>query len=658
MPETNYSPDRHLVGRAIADITGEPAEVGMLGYGRADQQTTGIHLRLRSRAFVFADPLVDRRVLLIVNDLPLIFSSVTQEVLRRLAQRYGDTYTASNVMLTATHTHCGPGGYSHHRLYNGAGGFRPRTFAAIVDGIIEAVERAHEDLAPATLRLAHGELREASVNRSRAAFDRNPQEEREFFPDAVDPQTTLLRVDRAGEPCAAVNWFATHGTSMTNRNTLVSGDNKGYAAYHWERVVEGVNYLVDPDPDFVAAFAQTNSGDMSPNLDGSPGSGPTGDEFENTRILGMRQYEVAAKLAAGYMPRMAGTIDHRCIHVDLSAVTVSAEFTGDEREHRTGRPAGGAAAFAGAAFDGPTHWKTFREGRNPGWDLLSRLAYRFAPSLRDAQAPKAIVAPGGLLNRFGPYVQEIVPVQLVQIGELYLLGIPGEVTIAAGLRLRRTVAAILEVELTNVLVAGYSNAYIHYVTTPEEYDEQRYEGASTLFGRWELPALQQIAAQLATALRDGSPVPATAPAPDLADSQKPAKSTPPVDFPPVGYDFGDVLSEPAATYRAGEQVSVEFAGAYPNHDLHRGSTYLMVQRRDGERWRTIADDGDWETTFSWSRGPASSSHVTIVWHSPADTPPGSYRIRYFGDVVKSGSDRVPISGTSPEFRIDAEGHGE
>ncbi|MFI5717609.1 neutral/alkaline ceramidase [Nocardia sp. NPDC051750] len=657
MPEKNYSSDRHMVGRAIADITGEPAEVGMLGYGKADQKTTGIHLRLRARAFVFVDPLVDRRVLLIVTDLPLIFSSITQEVLRRLAQRFGDTYTESNVMLTATHTHCGPGGYSHHRLYNGSTGFRPATFAAIVDGIVEAVEGAHEDLAPATLRLAHGELRDASVNRSRAAFDRNPQEDKEFFPDAIDPQTTLLRIDREGEPVGAVNWFATHGTSMTNRNTLISGDNKGYAAYHWEHLVEGVNYLADPDPDFVAAFAQTNAGDMSPNLDGSPGHGPTGDEFENTRILGLGQYEAAAKLAAEYMPRMAGTIDYRFVYVDLSAVTVSAEYTGDGREHRTGRPAGGAAAFAGAGYDGPTHWKTFHEGRNPGWDFLSRLAYRFAPTLRDTQAPKAIVAPGGLLNRFRPYVQEIVPVQLIQIGELYLLGIPGEVTITAGLRLRRTVAAVVGAEPADVLIAGYSNAYFHYVTTPEEYDVQHYEGASTLFGRWQLPALQQVAAQLATALRDGGTVPSGPAAPDLSELWKSSKITTPPDFPPVGRQFGDVLTEPSPAYRAGEQVSVEFAGAHPNHDLHRGSTYLMVQRHDGARWRTIADDGDWETTFSWAPGPASSSRVTIVWHSPADAPPGSYRIRYFGDAVESGRDRAPISGTSPEFRIHHEDHG-
>lgn len=33
-----------------------------------------------------------------------------------------------------------------------------------------------------------------------------------------------------------------------------------------------------------------------------------------------------------------------------------------------------------------------------------------------------------------------------------------------------------------VVIAGPANAYAHYITTPEEYSVQRYEGASTLYG--------------------------------------------------------------------------------------------------------------------------------------------------------------------------------
>ena len=83
-----------LVGRGISDVTGEPAGVGMLGYGKADQVTAGIHTRLRTRAFVFADPDSGTRLVLSVSDLPLMFDSVHREVLRRLRAKFGDRRTA------------------------------------------------------------------------------------------------------------------------------------------------------------------------------------------------------------------------------------------------------------------------------------------------------------------------------------------------------------------------------------------------------------------------------------------------------------------------------------------------------------------------------------------------------------------------------------
>jgi neutral ceramidase len=105
----------------------------MLGYGKAYQQSAGIHLRLRSRAFVIVDADSGQRLLIVVNELPLMFDSVHREVLRGLRARYGDSYTETNVMITATHTHCWPGGYSDHRLYNSTThGFREKTYAAII----------------------------------------------------------------------------------------------------------------------------------------------------------------------------------------------------------------------------------------------------------------------------------------------------------------------------------------------------------------------------------------------------------------------------------------------------------------------------------------------------------------------------------------------
>jgi neutral ceramidase len=635
----------YLVGLGLADITGEAAEVGMMGYSKSTQVAQGLHTRMRARAFVFAA--ADDRVLLVVSELCLISQSVADEVLRRLADRFGGLYTERNVMLTATHTHGGTSGYSHHPLYNGISSYRPKTFAAIVGGIVEAAERAHAGLAPASLSLAHGELHDASVNQSPCSFERNPEQDKGFFPDGIDPQSTTLRMARDGKPVGAVNWFAVHGTSMTSKNLLLSADNKGYAAYHWERLVEQVDYLASTEPSFIAAFAQTNAADMSPNLNRAPGSGPTEDEFENARLIGLRQFEAAAKPDG--IP-LAGGIDSRLTYIDLADFAVRPEFAEDGRRHRTRGAFIGVSAMAGTDDDpGPWAPKT-AQGPNPFWDGLSKhVFYRLSRRLRDAQAPKGLLIPLSLLNRIMPAVQTKVPVQLIRLGRLYLIGIPGEVTVTAGLRLRRTVAAITGADLSDVLVAGYANAYAHYITTPEEYEAQRFEAGVAVFGRWQLAAYRQTAADLAEAMRDSRPAPAGPRPADLSGRKRKIAKQPPPD---AGPEFGTVLTEPAAAYRPGGQVAAEFRGAHLANDVRRGGTFLQVQRLAGPDWSTVADDGDWSTKIRWRREGAAGSIVTITWDIPADAGPGSYRIRYLGDARRAGQPLSEFTGTTREFTVE------
>ena len=51
-----------------------------------------------------------------------------------------------------------------------------------------------------------------------------------------------------------------------------------------------------------------------------------------------------------------------------------------------------------------------------------------------------------------------------------------------------------------MVIAGLSNTYADYIATPEEYSVQRYEGASTIYGPYTLPAYIQEFNKLATAL--------------------------------------------------------------------------------------------------------------------------------------------------------------
>lgn len=642
----------YLVGRGIGDVTGEAAETGMMGYSSFDQKTSGIHQRQRSRAFVVVDRSSGKRVVYVNADLAMIFQSVRQGVLSRLKERYGSLYDEENVLLSATHTHSGPGGYSHHVAYNlSVLGFQKDTYRAVVDGIADSVAKAHEDLRPGTMSLGTGTLTNASVNRSREAFDRNPAADRAAFPDAIDPAMTVLRFKQGEKDAGAISWFATHNTSITNKNTLISPDNKGYAAYAWEHDHEGVRYL-DNAPGFVAAFPNTNAGDMSPNLNLKPGSGPTEDEFENTRLVGERQLDKAREVYDDARP-VSGGVDSRLAYVDMENVTVGGGYTPDGKEHRTCPAVVGASTLAGSVEDGPAI-PGFEEGmRTPVAGIIDALRVDTPSWLATCQYPKASLIPTGLLSTVHPVTPKILPLQIMKIGELHLVAAPGEFTIASGLRVRRTVAQRLGVPLDRVLLQGYANAYSQYVTTPEEYDAQNYEGGSTLYGRYTLPAYQQEFARVAESLREGAPLDRGTVPPDESGRQFSFQTGVVYDNPPAGSSFGGVLKPPAASYERGGTATVEFATGHPKNNLRRGGTFLEVQRLENGTWKRVLDDGDWETTYRWTRlnGLTGTSKATITWDVGADTAPGTYRIVHHGDAKSLLGKIRPFTGTSAAFTV-------
>ncbi|MDQ0381852.1 neutral ceramidase [Amycolatopsis thermophila] len=644
---TTTAGGRYLIGVGIADVTGPAAEYGMMGYSMPQQQTAGIHQRTRARAYVVADA-TGRRIVYVNADLGALFQSVHQGVLARLAGHYGDLYTERNVLLNATHTHAGCGGSSWYAAYNlSILGFQRQAYDAQVDGIVEAIDQAHRTLAPGTITLGRGELTDASVNRSRTAFERNPRADKDHFPLSIDPAVTVLRFRQGGRDVGAIAWFATHGTSMTNANKLISGDNKGYAAYAWEHG-QGTRYL-DGDPAFVACFPQTNSGDMSPNLNLGPGSGPTENEFDNTRIIGERQFTAAKAAYDSATEPVTGELDFRFCYVDMSKVTVDGRYTPDGRRHTTATAAIGVSMLAGSTEDGPG--LPLPEGvRNPFLDALAGMDAPIPQALADAQAPKVIAVPFGAMKPY-PWAPEVLPLQILRLGQLYLVGGPAEYTIVAGLRIRRTIAAELGVPLENVIMQGYANAYSQYVTTPEEYDAQQYEGASTLFGRYTLPAYQQEFARLAAAMPSGTSVPHGPVPRDLSDDQLNFQPGVVVDSPPPLKRFGDVLTEARGGYRRGEQVRVEFVTGHPKNDLHRNGTFLEVQRLAEGTWVRHADDGDWATRYRWTRTFLAESTATVTWDIPASTPVGKYRIVHFGDAKGLDGTITPFTGTSRAFVV-------
>ena len=137
-------------------------------------------------------------------------------------------------------------------------------------------------------------------------------------------------------------------------------------------------------------------------------------------------------------------------------------------------------------LEGTPLWDTIR-------DVLILLLSTDPPTAEDylCHAPKPVLLPTGWMNVPYAWHPSIVDIQMLRIGELVILLAPSEFTTMAGRRLKRAVEQALRangVLEPRVLIAGVSNVYTHYVTTPEEYEAQRYEAASTLYGKHTLDA--------------------------------------------------------------------------------------------------------------------------------------------------------------------------
>ncbi|MDK8767070.1 neutral/alkaline non-lysosomal ceramidase N-terminal domain-containing protein [Corynebacterium freneyi] len=631
------------VGRGMADMTGEPLGAGMNGYAVLSQQTSGLRQRQFARAFVFDDG-NGGRVAHVTADMGLMFQSIQMEVLRRLRARFGDVYHEGNVLIGASHTHVAPGGTSGHLMVDLTTlGFRPVTFEATVAGIVKAIERADADMAPSHIALTRGTVADAGVNRSKTAFDNNPDADKAAFPDGVDRDSVTLHVLRDGKAIGLINWYGIHPTTFGPEHTIVSGDNKGYAAWLAEHRA-GVDHTNPAAAPYVAAFAMSTPGDISPNHGLVPNSGPgNGNEYESARILGRRQLDGVAGSA---VPLAGGGIDARHQWVDMRDVKVDGRFTPDGQPGTTGPAILGAAFAASSQEDGGGEpMLGFNEGARGGTPWVRQVNQVAVPASASAiHGAKENLLPVGYIPGL---VQQTHVFHLHRIGGITIASLAFEPTTVAGLRMRRAIAEALDVDIDTVIVQGYTSGYGHYITTPEEYDQQDYEGGATIFGRLTLPAATQVFDGLASAMAAGIPVDSGAAEGDLTGKIPPSPAGNPfVDAAPIGKNFGDVLTGPDGPVTVGAHVAVAFVGANPNSDLRHESGFLSVVKPGGDNGEAtrIADDSHEATVIEFANDGASTT-TTITWDT-TNVEPGEYVIHYRGSSRGAGGELTPFEGSA------------
>ena len=647
----NAAEDNYRIGWGRADVTGPAYGIPMWGFSREGQNTEGLHFRLLARAFIMGELDSTQSLVFVSVDIGSITHSMQLEVVDRLQKKYGDRYRIDNVVLSATHTHAGPGGYWHYGAESPLGSkFNEQHFEVIVSGILDAIEQAHDRLEPGSIYINQGIVEDGGANRSVIAYNANPEEERARYDGDTDKEMTVLKFVAASGSTAMVNWFAVHPTAMTYNNRLISGDHKGYASLAFEAAQDSETVI--------AAFAQTNCGDVTPNLN-LDNTGPGENEFETTKIIGTRQLKVATRLFNEATEKLEGTIDTRQNYIDFSGLEVAEAYTKSGIQ-RTCPSAYGYAFAAGSTEDGGGH-PLFKEGMMKTIPMIEGILanqYGVTPpsqEFRDRHAPKAILFALGDVKPH-PAQAQILPLGIARIGQFTLLVGPAEFTTMAGRRVRETVKKITGDDTTHIVLSGYSNDYAGYVTTKEEYDTQQYEGGHTLYGPWTLSAYQQEYDRLAKALYRGekiSPVKATP-----RDLRGKVTSTPiGTEFDTIlpGVEFGEVVkSTVQSEYDRGSQAVVTFWSANPQNGFHTGNKYLEIQRQEGKDWTTIATEHDWATRCQWNllEEIEGTLQMTVTWDIGTDAIPGIYRIRHNGWYRKEGGDKaLPYSGFSPQFNV-------
>jgi neutral ceramidase len=245
---------------------------------------------------------------------------------------------------------------------------------------------------------------------------------------------------------------------------------------------------------------------------------------------------------------------------------------------------------------------------------------------------------------------------------------PVEVTTMAGRRIENTIKLIFSGDsdgdgwanedgpISYVVVGQCTNEYAGYVTTFEEYQEQYYEGASTMFGPHEFEAFQQTFATLARSMKDGTTLDKTSePAPPYADPSWMAESSlatlnwPLYDRQSVQNPFGAIVKgpyfedDPDGT----RYLKLKVLGAFPNRNLMSEKTYMTVKTPPNTAYMLAPrnftyTDTDPETRFEWEQSSLNQSYITLWFDMTNQPETGTYEFTYTSEARTLTGKTLPI----------------
>jgi hypothetical protein len=412
-----------------------PVGLAMLGYGNRVGRAAGVHDDLAAQALVVDDG--DKKVAIAGVDVLAIGIRIADDIRERVAASTG--IPADSILICATHTHSAPA----FNIFA-----TPRAAAIPTDGrdleweralpakIVSAIVQAHERLEPARLRAATARFT-LGINRrlmrpnrqiQLAANDAGPADAEVMALGAYRPD---------GSPIAFLMNYPCHGVVLCEDNLLYSRDWPGFAM---DEIESAAASGAGPRP--ISIFLQGATGNIDPR---SRGNFEVAGQYG--RAMGRGAFD-----ALEHAPSIAASpVAARRIALNLKLKDFGADLA----------IARDCAAQTQASLD---------NHRGGDGYQLKRLRDHHAQSLSALNALEVLQEQNRRDRRVDMARRELATAMtIVTIGDLAIVGIPGELFVELGLAIKATP------HFAQTFVAGYCNDLIGYIPTRAAYAEGGYE---------------------------------------------------------------------------------------------------------------------------------------------------------------------------------------
>lgn len=408
-------------GAARVDIT-PPVGSDIQGY-LGDGGAVGVFDRLYTKAIAFDNG--RKKAILIAADLIGVSPELTAWVRQVLTGKITGLAPA-DVMVCATHTHCGP------TVLPGVVGRRRGTPA-----YLRRLRRAFVEVALAAW--ANREPTRIGTGSGRASFNINrrlktPQGV-QMLPNPEGPcdhEVGVLRIDNAkGEPKAIVMNFCCHPTTWGDR--WISPDYPGFAQKLVEEQYRGK---------VVTLFTNGAAGDVRPCTVKGPnpkafGGGTSRWAVRLGNVLGREVLRVARTIKTEQHSTIKGV--SRIARLPLEKLRTLPQWYREIREARA------------------TLRQYRNENKDSGYMMYGQIGLDWATNARRLL----------LSGQFKPWVNG--EIQVLRIGDVLLVGLPGEIFCDIGLAIKRLFKG------QPCFVIGYANANVGYVPTAKALADGGYE---------------------------------------------------------------------------------------------------------------------------------------------------------------------------------------